>query len=126
MTTYLSLTEINCGDATTIFDAVNKVLNTFKIQKQNMVGIGTDNANVMVGSRNSVYTLFKAEIPHIVAMRCVCHSIQLAVSHACKAHLPAKLEFLVHETYNWFSNSSLRRMSYKKVYNAINDGEVRT
>lgn len=72
-------------------------------------GIGTDNASVMVGINNGVYQLLKREVPHLVLIRCVCHSIQLATSAAMAECLPRNLDFLVRETYNWFSRSTSRR-----------------
>ena len=42
-----------------------------------------------------------------VHIRCVFHSLQLCASYAIK-NLPRNLEFLVAETYNYFSHSTLR------------------
>lgn len=57
----------------------------------------------MLGVNNGVFRKLQDEIPHLILTRCVCHSIQLAVSHAVADTLPRNLEFLVSETYNWFS-----------------------
>jgi len=51
---------------------------------------------------------------------CLCHSLQLAVSVAADACLPRYLEYLVRETYDWFSKSS-RQITYKNLYKTIND-----
>ncbi|XP_045123965.1 uncharacterized protein LOC123511927 [Portunus trituberculatus] len=87
-----------------------------------MIGIGTDNASVMVGINNGVYKQLKEEVPSLVHIRCICHSVQLAVSHASSVTLPRNLEFLVSETYNWFARSSTRQMAYKDLFKLINDG----
>lgn len=55
-------------------------------------------------------------------IRCVCHSLQLAVSHSAKECLPRNIEFIIHETYNWFNKSAYRQNTYKKVYNLLNEG----
>lgn len=106
-----------------IVAALRSVLDKYKLNIHNLKGIGTDNASVMVGINNGVYAKLKLEVPHLILIRCVCHSLQLAVSSATKEHLPRNLEFLIRETFNWFSHSSQRRKSYKQLYNLINVGD---
>lgn len=47
--------------------------------------------------------------------------MQLSISSASKS-LPNEIEYLVSETYNWFSKSSLRQNNYKNIFCAINEG----
>ncbi|TGZ50748.1 Zinc finger protein [Temnothorax longispinosus] len=94
-----------------------------KLDLQNLLAIGTDNASVMVGINNGVYAKLKAVVPSLILIRCLCHSLQLAVSHAMIDTLPRNLEFLIHETYNWFSKSSMRQIKYTQLYETINCGE---
>lgn len=77
-----------------------------------MIGLGTDNASVMVGVNNGVYKLLKDENPYIILIKCVCHSLQLAASHAVSEKLPRHLDYLISETYNWFSKSTIRQQAY--------------
>ncbi|CAG9782434.1 unnamed protein product [Diatraea saccharalis] len=109
-------------DANGIIAAIKTTLTKFSIPLQNLVGIGTDNASVMTGVNNGVHAKLKEELPNLVLVRCVCHSLQLAVSAATKQFLPRNLEFLIKETYDWFSRSSARQIAYKELYNVINDG----
>uniref|UniRef100_A0A2S2P0Z6 HAT C-terminal dimerisation domain-containing protein n=1 Tax=Schizaphis graminum TaxID=13262 RepID=A0A2S2P0Z6_SCHGA len=76
----------------------------------------------MVGQHNGVYAFLSKEVKHLILVRCVCHSIQLAVSTAAAEVLPDHLEYLLSETYNWFCKSSLRQLSYQHLYKTINDG----
>lgn len=85
-------------------------------------GSGSDNASVMVGINNGVYTQLKEKVPSLIHIPCVCHSLQLAVSAAASATLPRNIDYLIKETYNWFSHSTLRQAQYKNLYSAINDG----
>ena len=57
-------------------------------------------------------------------LKCVCHSLQLAVSHATAKCLPRNLDFLIKETYNWFSHSAFRQARYKEIFSLINDGQA--
>ncbi|CAI9728253.1 XP_029641218.1uncharacterized protein LOC115216161 [Octopus vulgaris] len=111
--TYLSMVPLETCDADGILDALKTELVKKKLDIKNLLGIETDNARVMTGVNNGVFHLF----------RCVCHSLQLAVSHTCAECLPINLEFLVSETYKWFSHSSTRQSAYKQLYFAINDKE---
>lgn len=40
---------------------------------------------------------------------------------ACSDTIPRNLEFLISETYNWFSKSTLRQQSYKNIFKVMND-----
>lgn len=95
------------------------------MKPEKLVGLGTDNAAVMVGVNNGVIEKLRKDFKnnHIVLFRCVCHSLQLALSSATKDELPTSIEYLLRETYNWFSHSSLRQLQYKQVYEALHDGD---
>ncbi|XP_044570417.1 uncharacterized protein LOC6493163 isoform X3 [Drosophila ananassae] len=124
VSTFLSLIPIESGDAVSIAEGVRQELVRLKININKMVGIGTDNASVMTGVKRSVYTELKKDVPSLILIKCVCHSVQLSVNHACAKCLPDQLEFLIHDTYSWFSKSSKRQINYKKIYQSINDDKV--
>lgn len=73
----------------------------------------------MARVNNDVYQLLKQDVPQLLLFRRICHSLQLAVSHAAQNYLPRNLEFLVSETCRWFSHSTLRQLSYQQLYQAI-------
>lgn len=56
----------------------------------------------MVGEHNSVFFRLKEEFPHIVCIKCSCHSIHLAASKAC-LHLPRSLEDTLRNIGSHFS-----------------------
>lgn len=122
VSTYLDLAELHECNAEGIVSAIKKTLKRFDLKLENFMGIGTDNASVMVGVNNGVFAQLKAEVPHLILVRCLCHSLQLAVSAAAKQFLPRNLEFLIRETYDWFARSSSRQSVYKELYKAMNDG----
>lgn len=66
----------------------------------------------------------KKHSPDLLLIKCVCHSVQLAVNYACKKLLPEDLEYLIYETYNWFSKSSHRQTAYRQIYELMNDDKV--
>ncbi|CAF4956521.1 unnamed protein product [Pieris macdunnoughi] len=122
MSTFLDLPMLNECDADGIVGTIKATLARFNIPLQNLMGIGTDNASVMTGVNNGVYAKLKKDLPSLVLVRCICHSLQLAVSAVTKQFLPRNLEFIIKETYDWFNRSSSRQAAYKELYKLINDG----
>lgn len=125
VSSFLSLEPIERADARGIVTSLINCLESHNLPIQNMIGIGTDNASVMTGRNNSVIEILKREynLPNLILIRCICHSLQLAVSHASESNLPRNIEFLIRETYNWFSNSPKRRDEYRALFQTINCGD---
>ncbi|XP_017464541.1 PREDICTED: uncharacterized protein LOC108357960 isoform X2 [Rhagoletis zephyria] len=121
--TFLKLQHLTDCTATGIVGAVENVLREYRLSFKNMVELGTDNASVMVGVNRGVIARVKERNPFITLVPCVCHSIQIAVSTATKC-LPNDVEFMVGETYNWFSKSSSRQKHYESIFRAINDDTI--
>lgn len=63
------------------------------------------------------------QIPNLMLIRCVCHTLHGAASKASSS-MPADLEFLVRESRNWFAKSPLRRLQYRDLYAAVNNGKM--
>lgn len=84
--TFYRLIKIVECDAKTVHAAIKSQLED-GLKISNMVGIGADGANVMVGKFNSVTALFKRELQDLVVMKCVIHSI--CVLKKLLRHYPA-------------------------------------
>ncbi|XP_067625875.1 E3 SUMO-protein ligase KIAA1586-like [Eurosta solidaginis] len=119
--TFLRLVELSNSTAEGIVDAILKTLQECNLDINKLIGLGTDNASTMVGINKGVIALLKNHNKNIILMPCICHSIQLAVSSASK-YIPNDIEFLISESYNWFSKSASRQNSYKQIFSLINDG----
>ncbi len=122
VTTFLGIIPLECGTAEGIFTALRQFLDKNRLPAERCIGLGTDGCNTMCGKNQSVMTKFQALCPRMIHIRCICHSVQLCSSYALKT-LPRNIEFLVGETYNWFSHSTLRQQKYKQLYSCINIGE---
>lgn len=122
--TFLDMVDLKECDANAICEAIKSTLIKHGLDLQNLIALGTDNASVMVGINNGVYKKLKEDVPNLLLIRCVCHSLQLAVSHAVKFELPRHVEYFIRETYNWFSHSYVRISQYKKIYSDMNDGHT--
>ena len=121
VTTFYKLIELEGGDADSMFNAFKKELESDGLKLSNMIGIGIDGANVMIGKKNSFTSRLKLLVPHLVVVKCLCHSLHLAAENACLV-LPKQLDFIVRETHNWFSASTKRQQEYKRVYDLIIGG----
>ncbi|XP_047039292.1 uncharacterized protein LOC124644115 [Helicoverpa zea] len=124
VSSFLALEQLETSDAVGIVKALLSCLQKYGLNKNKMIGLGTDNASVMTGINNGVYKILKNDIPNLILIRCTCHSLQLAVSHASEHTLPRNIEFLIRETYNWFAHSTKRKNEYHEIYETINCGEA--
>lgn len=88
------MVQLRSATAIDIANAVSESLKSLNLNLNNLIGIGTDNASTMVGINNGVYAILKIDLnlPNLVLIRCTCHSIQLAVTHASENTLPTNIE----------------------------------
>lgn len=122
VTTFYRIIKIIECDAKSVHGSIVNQLKKDGLKIENMVGIGVDGANVMVGKHNSVTAILKKELPDLIIVKCVSHSLHLCAEKAAEL-LPRQLEFLVRETHNWFSYSPKRLDNYKKLYETMNDNK---
>lgn len=81
VSTFLKLVPIIECNADGLVEAVKNTLKEFQLQLSNVIGIGTDNANVMVGINNGVYQKLKQEVPSLILIRLVVFLILLFFSN---------------------------------------------
>ena len=120
VTTFYRLINLTECDANIVYNAITNQLKKDGLKIENMVGIGVDGASVMVGrpKRNSVTVILKRDLPDLIAVKCVSHSLHLCAEKA--AELLRQLEFLVREAHNWFSYSPKRLEKYRDLFETIN------
>lgn len=81
--------------------------------EDNGTGFAADNASVMMGCHNSEATRLKTLIPGIVVQGCICHSLHICASEACKL-LPRVVEDVARESYSFLKSSDKRRNQLKE------------
>lgn len=116
---YLGLIELESTKSTDLYEYLKFFLVKMGLELKNMIGIGTDGANNLCGCNHSLFTLLKKENPNIQLIRCVCHSLDNASKKAAES-LPANIDFLCSEVYNWFSYSAQKKSDYKKFFDLLN------
>lgn len=122
VTTFYRILKIVECDAKNVHKVIVEQFEKDGLKLENMVGIGVDGANVMVGKYNSVTAIFKRKLPDLIVVKCVSHSLHLCAEKAAEM-LPRQLEFLVREAHNWFSYSPKRVDFYKTLYETINNNK---
>lgn len=76
-----------------------------------ILGFAADSTNVIFGTNCSEVSKIEVVNPNCVFVKCVYHSVALAVSYACK-ELPRNIEQVVKDVYNYFSHSSKRQREF--------------
>lgn len=115
-TKFLALMDLEGESAQNLFDALSQSLTNANLDIKHCIGFGADTTNVMFGNEGGVIAKIREVNPHCVFVKCVCHSIALAVSHASKNTLPRSLNQIVKEVYGYFAHSSKRQREFQEFH----------
>lgn len=116
MLTYtLGLIESATQTADKLYEIFVAFMTSLGFRLNRLLALGTDGGPNFCGSNHSLYALLKKDIPHLMIVRCVCHSLDKCASYASQA-FPPTLEFMIREARNWFSHSSNRKMKYAETF----------
>lgn len=109
--------KVNEGaTAKNLFECIINSFKKYEINVNNIIGFGSDGCASMMGKHNSVSTLMKEMFPGIMIVKCICHSLHLCCSQACKS-LPRRCEDLARNIYNFFGQSSKRQSQFVEFQN---------
>lgn len=72
-----------------------------------------------MGKTNSLQALLKRDVPHLIIVTCVCHSLALCACYA-SSKLPANLDYLLRDIYSYFQYSFKRQSEFKIFQNLVN------
>lgn len=92
-----------------IYQSILKTFVARDIPLENWIGFASDGCNAMMGQLNSVASRLTENLPGITILKCICHSLHLCASEACKM-LPRRCEDLARNIYGFFKNSSKRQV----------------
>ncbi|CAH1974503.1 unnamed protein product [Acanthoscelides obtectus] len=112
--------EANTGaTAEVLYKKIMDLFESNNIPFQNIIGFGSDGCNTMFGANNSVVSRLKLNLPGIIVQKCICHSLHLCASEACKV-LPRHCEDLVRNIFGYFKNSSKRQAQFTEFQTFCN------
>ena len=111
---FFALESVQRATGELLFEAIDKHFqNSVRFCYDNLIGLGTDGANVMLGQRNSVLSRLRLKQANIVSLHCNCHIAALIANYACKV-LPDNLEELTTDVYYYFQKSPKRIREFKQ------------
>ena len=101
-TMFLGIIELDGANADMIYEKLELIITDFDLNMNNMIGFGSDGANVVSGRNNSVWTRIKEDAKYAMRFPCICHSLDLVVSDGFNV-LPSRLSVLLKKVPAWFS-----------------------
>ena len=95
-----------------IFNAVQEKFRADSIPWANVVSLGVDNTNSMIGKNNSFASWCRQRNPDIFVSGCPCHLVHIAASNGHDSFakvIGANIEDLHIDLYYWFERSTKRK-----------------
>uniref|UniRef100_H2ZUA5 HAT C-terminal dimerisation domain-containing protein n=1 Tax=Latimeria chalumnae TaxID=7897 RepID=H2ZUA5_LATCH len=83
-TRFLDMPKCNIGSTENLFNCLDESFRKSGISWNNVVAYNSDNASVVKGRKNSVYSRSVQRQPNVMDMGCICHLVNLAVGAAMK------------------------------------------
>lgn len=124
-TVFAGMVKLTSCDSRSIFHAIKEFYVTNNLDFQKMVMFTSDGASVMLGRRNGVAALIRAEVPHLIEQHCVAHREDLGIDDAWeKVSLMKKIETLLRTVYTVFSRSSVKKSEFKELANVADEDVV--
>lgn len=96
-----------------LYKEIENALTSNDIPLNSIIGFASDGCNTMFGAHNSVASRLISLLPGIMVQKCICHSLHLCASEACKC-LPRSCEDLARNIYGFFKHSSKRQAQFKE------------
>lgn len=115
----LGLIEVEKCTADLLYEHICKYIDRIGLNLKKLVGIGTDGASNLCGRNHSLFTLLRQQNPNLQIVRCICHSLNNAISKAADV-FPSHIDFICREVFSWFHISPLRRAEYKNTFDLLN------
>ena len=112
------LIEVDNGTAAGLYSSFKELMISNQIPLENIIGFASDNCATMMGQNNGFQVLLKADVPQVVVVGCICHSIALCANHASQS-LPSWLESFVKDVSFYFSRSSKRCQAFDLIQDVV-------
>ncbi|XP_071169572.1 zinc finger protein 862-like [Mytilus edulis] len=115
-TSFLGMVELPDGKAETIMNALDKFLNELQLPTEDLIGLGSDGASVMVGRKSGVAARLKQRNPELVNVHCIAHRLALAAAQATD-NIPylKKFKDLLQQIFKFYQNSAVRMSGLKEI-----------
>ncbi|XP_014669372.1 PREDICTED: uncharacterized protein LOC106810507 [Priapulus caudatus] len=81
---YVKMKAVEHAHAEGVLGAIEGAMSNIEGWKDKLIATGCDGASVNLGKHHSVTALLKRDVPHLIAMHCVNHRLELGVLDALK------------------------------------------
>ena len=116
---FFALESIERATAELLFNVIDKHFQeSTTLLYDNLVILGIDGANVMLGAWNSVMSRLRCKQPALVVLHCHYHIAALLANEACKV-LPDELEDLTADVWYYFQKSPRRPRQFKEFQSFV-------
>ncbi|CAI7745837.1 unnamed protein product [Closterium sp. NIES-54] len=117
---FLALLSLDRCDAAALHDAIVKCLWSKDMSMDKLVGVSTDGASVMTGSKNGVVAMLRKRCPWLVAIHCVAHREALATKDAAKSFKEFNVvDQMIRQTAERLGRSSTDHKTYMHLQDVI-------
>ena len=122
VTAFVGIVEITAGDATTIHTALTTFLfDDLQLDREKLVGFGSDGAAVMTGKSNGVAAKLRQQVsPQIINIHCVAHRLALAVGQSSNKIM--KVKFVLDRAdaiHRYYDASFVRSSGLRQIQEAL-------
>jgi hypothetical protein len=108
-TEFLTLLKLEGQDAKYLRTIVTMLLRSLDLCLYNLMGISTDGASVMIGSKSGLCTRLQKYCPYMLQFHCSAHRLNLAFKDVANTEKALdETDSLVRDLYKFFKNSSTR------------------
>ena len=115
VTGFLGIVHVTSCTGLALAIALKDYLKSVRLELKKLHAIGTDSAPNMCGAFNSLYSHLKQELPNLVLLKCICHSISKCAEWAFKV-MPDSITFILAGSHDYFAHSSKKLAEYNEYY----------
>jgi hypothetical protein len=125
-THFLADTRRASGTGKGIFDEIKSHLKKRNIPISRIMGLGTDGANTMTGTKERLTGQFLKENPHLVNTHCAAHRLALCTEQSAKS-VPAMVEFqrTTEQIYYHFKKSPVKCDRVREIQKLLGEPKLK-
>ena len=112
--------------AEVLFNHLKSYLVEKGVSGDKVIGFGSDGASIMTGKKNGVATRFKKVAPHMIAVHCMAHRLNLSSSKSTDSvpYLKNVFQETLKDLFHYFSKSTARTTELKQIQAVLDSPQV--
>nr|XP_006823127.1 PREDICTED: uncharacterized protein LOC100368807 [Saccoglossus kowalevskii] len=121
-TAFINMDDLINGKAETIVESTEKFFEKTGLRFDQLSGLGSDGASVMVGKKTGVSTRLREKSPELINIHCMAHRLALASSQTVN-EVPyiKKFSSILQQLFYYYQNSSVRMAGLTEIQKILGD-----